>query len=215
MFATYLELGLTHILDLKGVDHLLFLAALVLTYRLRQWRSVLILATAFTLGHSITLALASLDVISVDSHLVEIFIAGSIAMTAAYNIWKIIKHPENYHQVAIVQSKADLLDEPIMTAPMSRSLRLDASYAMALLFGLIHGLGFSNFFKAILGKDAITFPLFAFNVGVEIAQVIIVIIVLLLSAAIAKIFPKGYRIYLLAILGVILLWSLKMVIERL
>ena len=81
MFETYLKLGTTHILDLAGLDHLLFLVALVITYSITQWRPVIILATAFTIGHSITLALASLDLIKVNSQWIEILIAASIALS--------------------------------------------------------------------------------------------------------------------------------------
>ncbi len=186
MFKTYLELGTTHILDLAGLDHLLFLVALVVTYSIAQWRAVLILATAFTVGHSITLALASLDIIKVNTHWVEILIAVSIAYTAAYNLYK----PEH--------------------SAGSNKLK----YGSALLFGLIHGMGFSNFFKAILGKDDLPFPLFAFNVGVELAQVLIVLIVLILSFILTKLIPQSKKPLVLITSALILVWSLKMVIER-
>ena len=186
MFETYLKLGTTHILDLAGLDHLLFLVALVITYSITQWRPVIILATAFTIGHSITLALASLDLIKVNSQWIEILIAASIAYTAAYNLYK----PESLGNDKL-------------------------KYGSALLFGLIHGMGFSNFFKSLLGKDDLLFPLFAFNVGVEIAQVLIVLVVLLISFAITKAIPKAKRPLVLITSGAILIWSLKMVIERL
>ncbi len=186
MFKTYLELGTTHILDLAGLDHLLFLVALVITYSIAQWRAVLILATAFTLGHSITLALASLDIIKVNSQWVEMLIAASIAYTAAYNLFR----PEN----------------------STGSNRL--KYGSALLFGLIHGMGFSNYFKAILGKDDLLFPLFAFNIGVELAQVLIVLAVLLVSFIITKLIPQSKKPLVLFTSALILIWSLNMVIER-
>jgi len=185
MFGTYLELGLTHILDPGGLDHLLFLVALVITYAFAEWRAVLILATAFTLGHSITLALSSMDLIKVNSDWIEILIAASIAYTAAYNL-----------------------------------LRPDSSghdrwrYFSALLFGLIHGMGFSNYFKAILGKDDLIFPLFAFNVGVELAQVLIVMAVLLITFLITKAIPAAKRTVVIGTSLLILVWSVKMILER-
>ena len=166
MFKTYLELGTTHILDLAGLDHLLFLVALVITYSISQWRPVVILATAFTLGHSVTLALSSLDLIKVNSQWIEILIAVSIAYMAAYNLYK----------------------------PESRG-NDKLKYASAMIFGLIHGMGFSNFFKSILGKDDLLLPLFAFNVGVELAQVAIVLVVLILSFLLTKVFPQACLLY--------------------
>lgn len=186
MFKTYLELGIIHILDLAGLDHLLFLVALVITYSIKQWKPVLILATAFTLGHSITLALASMDIIKVNSKWIEILIAVSIAYTAAFNLYR----------------------------PKSKG-KDNLKYGSALIFGLIHGMGFSNFFKSILGKDDIVLPLFAFNVGVELAQVIIVLVVLILSFLITKILPKAKKPLVLGSSIIILIWSLKMVFERL
>ena len=154
-FAKYLELGIGHILDINGLDHVLFLIVLVVMYDRKSWKKVLILATAFTLGHSITLAIAGMDIIKVNNRIIEIFIAASIAVTALANI---------------ISSKGE----------GNGSTR----YIAALLFGLVHGLGFSGFFKTILGSDNIVLPLLGFNIGVEIAQAICVICVLIISAII-------------------------------
>ena len=186
MFLEYLKLGIDHILDLNGIDHLLFLVALVIVYNLKQWKQVLILATAFTLGHSITLALSSFNLIKVNTTVVEIFIAVSIGWTAAYNIFP------------------------------KESGRLEKlRYITALLFGLIHGLGFSNFFKTILGKESIIQPLLAFNIGVELAQVLIVLVTLLISYALIKFLKIKKRSLSVSTSFVILIWSLKLVLERL
>lgn len=184
MFATYLELGFKHILDLDGLDHLLFLVVLVIGFQLRDWKSVLILATAFTLGHSITLALAAMELVKVNSNWIEILIAASIALTAAYNL---------------------------ITAGKEGKAR----YGAALFFGLIHGLGFSNFFRSILGTDSIVGPLLAFNLGVEVAQVLIVLGVIIASTMIQKLAKNSRKPLVYGVSGLVLCWAVKMVVERL
>jgi hypothetical protein len=149
-FWLYFELGKDHILDYKnGYDHILFVTALCALYQWRDWKRVLILVTAFTVGHSITLALATLDVLRVNPDWVEFLIPLTIFITAASNIFR----PE--------------------AAPSGNGLQLN--YLYAVFFGLIHGMGFSNYLRAILGKDrSIVTQLFAFNVGLEAGQIIIV-----------------------------------------
>jgi hypothetical protein len=149
-FQIYFGLGKDHILDYaNGYDHILFVIALCVLYTLNDWKQVLILITAFTLGHSITLALATFNIINVRAELIEFLIPVTILITAVSNIFK------NEDGFSV------------------RSLRLN--YAYAAFFGLIHGLGFSNYLKSILGRDErIVSQLFAFNLGLEIGQIIIV-----------------------------------------
>ena len=184
MFATYLNLGFEHILDPNGIDHVLFLLVLAVPYSYKDWKKVLILATAFTIGHSITLALAALQMVSVNSKLIEVLIAVSIFITAVYNL----KPKSNSGQTV--------------------------KYVTAVAFGLIHGLGFSNFFKSILGSEAITLPLLAFNIGVECAQVIIVLFVLFASYVICDILKlkRHTLVYIVSLLIMIL--SAQMIFER-
>ena len=159
-FSTYLKLGLTHIADPQAYDHIVFIIALCAVYRLTEWRRVAILVTAFTIGHSITLALAALKIVTPQYDVVEKLIPITICLTAIYNVLK----PENQDNTSV----------------FSKSLNLN--YIFALVFGLIHGLGFSNFFKELLGTDAdIVAPLFAFNVGIEIGQLLIVSFILIAS----------------------------------
>ncbi len=154
MFATYLELGYEHILNLNGYDHILFLIALCAAYAATSWKKVLILVTAFTIGHSVTLALSSLSVITINANLIELLIPVTIFITALLNI---IFKPDH-------------------------SKRWGPGYLMALLFGFIHGMGFSNYFKALLGKEAeIIGPLFAFNLGVELGQICIVAVIMFVN----------------------------------
>ena len=150
-FSLYFSIGKDHILDLsQGLDHILYVVALVASARPGEWKKLLILVTAFTIGHSITLALATLELISVSTDLVEFLITVTIFLTAAANLFQ---------------------------KESTESQSLGLHYGVTLFFGLIHGLGFSNMLRALLsGADQITLPLFAFNVGLEFGQIIVVAI---------------------------------------
>ncbi|MNJ87566.1 hypothetical protein D3C87_50870 [compost metagenome] len=153
-FSLYFQLGWQHILDWRGYDHILFVIALCGTYTLTDWKKVLILVTAFTIGHSVTLALSIFKVISVNTPLIEFLIPVTILITAISNILSKRQKPKGQR----------------------------FKYTMALFFGLIHGLGFSNYLRSLLGKSSsITAELFAFNVGLEFGQLIIVVGILILS----------------------------------
>ncbi|MEP2669899.1 MAG: HupE/UreJ family protein [Cyclobacteriaceae bacterium] len=149
-FQLYFVLGKDHILDYaNGYDHILFVVALCAIYLTRDWKKILILVTAFTIGHSITLALATLNVIAVNSDLVEFLIPLTIFITAFGNLFR---REESYSS------------KPVQT-----------NYLLALGFGLIHGMGFSNYLRAILGKDhSVVTQLLAFNLGLEFGQILIV-----------------------------------------
>lgn len=162
-FQIYLELGFEHIADLAAYDHILFIVALCAIYRIGEWRKVGILVTAFTLGHSLTLALAAMDLIRVPTDWVEFLIPVTIFLTALYNtvIHKIGEEKEGIF-----------------------SHKLNLNYLFALLFGLIHGMGFSNFFRSMLlpgEEDSLIKQLLAFNIGVELGQLTIVAVILLLA----------------------------------
>lgn len=154
-FELYFVLGKDHILDYaNGYDHILFVIALCALYLMRDWKKILILITAFTVGHSITLALSTLNIVSIKPELIEFLIPLTIFITAVSNIFR---------------------DEE---AQSSFSLQLNYGYALG--FGLIHGLGFSNYLKTLLGKDeGIITQLLAFNIGLEFGQIIIVAIFLI------------------------------------
>ena len=143
--SLYVQLGIGHIADIAGFDHILFLIALCAVHKLEQWRSLLVLVTAFTVGHSVTLALASLSVIVVASDVIEFLIPVTILVTAINNLFA---HTDS--------AKAQVIGR---------------EYVMALFFGFIHGMGFSNYFRALLMDDSSIFvPLLGFNLGIEIAQ---------------------------------------------
>jgi hypothetical protein len=158
-FLVYLRLGFDHIADLGAYDHILFIVALSAGYGVADWKQLLVLVTAFTVGHSVTLALATLRLISISSALVEILIPLTILVTAGYNAGQARGSRDG-------------------SGPGRRTHQI--KYALALGFGLIHGLGFSTFLRAVLGEEeSIALPLFSFNVGLEVGQIGILSVVLL------------------------------------
>jgi hypothetical protein len=155
-FRLYYGLGLDHILDVNGYDHILFVVVLCALYQSTDWKKVLILVTAFTVGHSITLALATMRFISINADLIEFLIPLTILITAISNLFT--------------------MEQNISSGKLYRN------YVYAGFFGLIHGLGFSNYLRALLGDDtSIIMQLFAFNVGLEVGQIIIVGIFMIIS----------------------------------
>ncbi|MBI1287182.1 MAG: HupE/UreJ family protein [Flavobacteriales bacterium] len=165
MFPTYLQLGFEHITDLTGYDHMLFLLALCAAYVYSDWKKILVLVTAFTLGHSITLALAVLNIIPVNAAWVEFLIPVTIAATAAKNLLSFKVAP------SFAESSS-----PFREPEKAQTAILDLTYLMALTFGLIHGMGFSNYLRSLLG-DELLMPLFAFNVGLELGQLLVVALI--------------------------------------
>lgn len=179
VFQTYLQLGFLHICTPRAADHLTFLLALCAPYTLGDWRRVLALVTSFTLGHSLMLALATLGVVVFNPVVVEALIPATIMVTALLNL-----------------RRADRVLTP-RTPVLSA-----APNALALGFGLIHGLGFSNYLRALLGPNTRPIQeLFAFNVGVEIGQVLIVTAILLVGAVLLQHLRVARRDWLLATSG--------------
>jgi len=161
-FSVYLQLGFRHIADLAGYDHILFIAALSIPYAPSDWRRLGVLVTAFTVGHSVTLALATLRVVSVPSALVETLIPATILITASLAL--------------LEQRRAER---------SGRTLAPSARYALAAGFGLVHGLGFSTYLRSLLGEEeSLALPLLAFNVGLELGQLLILAVVLAIGAVV-------------------------------
>ena len=187
MLPVYLKLGFDHISDLKGYDHILFIIALCASYSISDWRRILILVTAFTLGHSFTLALSALHIVNLPTGLIEFLIPCTILCTALLNIWY----------------------KPVPSQTWS------PVYLLALFFGFIHGLGFASYFKALLGKEAsIIGPLLGFNLGVELGQLCIVASILLLNfifIRVGKISQRQWNIPVSVIAAAI---ALVMIFER-
>jgi len=194
-FAIYFRLGVGHIADLKGYDHILFIVALTAGYGIGDWRRLLWLVTAFTVGHSLTLALATLRLVRVHAPTIELLIAVTIVATAVYSA---------VSALAIRQREA--------RAP-GRHVFL---YGMAGIFGLIHGLGFSNFLRAVLGgEESIVVPLLAFNLGLEIGQLAIVAVVLAVGALACDVAGLSRRRWVTALSAGIALVGARMIYERL
>ena len=152
-FFFYLQLGFAHITDFKGYDHLLFIVAIACFYGHHEVKKLIWLLTAFTVGHSLTLGLAATGWIHFPSALAEVIIPFSILIASCLNVYKI---------------KQGISDSRLI-------------YAVICGFGLVHGLGFSTYFAAVLGQEeSVVLPLLAFNIGLEVGQVIIVVAFLLL-----------------------------------
>lgn len=147
-FLVYLQLGIHHIADPQASDHLLFVVTLCAAYQAAAWRQILVLVTAFTVGHSLTLGLAALNLVRMPAALVETLIPITILLTALFNV---------------------IAPQPALGSALGKGAL--PRYVLALGFGLVHGLGFSNFFRALMGDaGSILWPLFSFNVGIEIGQ---------------------------------------------
>lgn len=187
-FNFYFGLGWEHIMSWDALDHLLFIAALAAIYLLKDWKQVLILVTAFTIGHSLTLALSVLDVIRFPSKWVEFLIPCTIVITAISNLFQKQFTP--------------------------RSIRIN--YFLALFFGLIHGLGFANTIRFMLAKDqSLGMGLFGFNVGLEVGQIVVVGTLLLITQALINSLKINRREWVIFLSAAIFSLALKMSLERL
>jgi hypothetical protein len=180
-FSAYLQVGFHHIFNLLAYDHLAFLVALAAPFVWRNWRNVVILATAFTLGHSVTLALAVLQLIPVNERLIETLIPVTILFTSLFNIYQHAK-------------------------PEQKTVGFGLQNLMAAGFGLIHGMGFSNYLRSLLGQESKpVLELFAFNVGIEIGQILIVLLALLLNTFAVRLLPR--KIWIIIVSGITALVS--------
>ncbi|AZB30697.1 HupE/UreJ family protein [Chryseobacterium balustinum] len=186
-FLFYLKLGWEHIISLDALDHQLFVLALIAVYTFKEWKKILILVTAFTIGHSITLALSILDVVRLPSDWVEFLIPLTIVLTAAGNI--IMKNKKQ------AQNKTN--------------------YYLALFFGLIHGLGFANTARVMIAKSqSIAVPLLGFNIGLEAGQIVIVFAILILLFILLNLFKVNKKDWILFVSSGVFALALKMTLER-
>ncbi len=187
-FGFYFKLGWEHIISKNALDHQLFILALAAIYLLRDWKQVLILVTAFTIGHSITLALSVFDIIRFSSAWVEFLIPCTIVFTATANLFQKKFTP--------------------------KSVRIN--YFLALFFGLIHGMGFANSIRFMLASDqSIGWGLFGFNVGLEVGQIVLVIAILVVVTILVTLFKVNRRDWVLVSAGAVFGVSLLMALERL
>ena len=186
-FLFYLQLGWEHIISSDALDHQLFILALVAIFSFKDLKKVLILVTAFTIGHSVTLALSAFDIIRFPSNWIEFLIPCTIVFTA--------------------------LDNLIFSKNVEKLIKLN--YFLALFFGLIHGMGFANSVRMMLAQEqSITIPLFGFNVGLEIGQIAVVIIVLCIFYLLSNFLKLKKKHWVMLVSAPILVVSLKMAIER-
>jgi len=187
-FGLYFSIGRQHIADLNGLDHILFVTALCVRYVFADWKKLLFLVTAFTIGHSITLALSVLNIIHLSTRWIEFLIPVTIIITAISNLFvKKFTYKEKY----------------------------PAIYFMALFFGLIHGLGFSNYLKSLLGRGhTVVVQLLAFNIGLEVGQLLIVVAILILTFVCLNVLKINRREYILFLSGGIFGIALNMAMNR-
>lgn len=187
-FVIFLKIGLYHVLDWKAYDHILFLVALTIVYSFNNWKKVLWLITFFTIGHTLTLALAAFKIIAIDINIVEFLIPATIIITALANI---------------------------ITIKNKQKTQNNTNIFFAFFFGLIHGLGFSNYFRMIIdeNEDKIL-PLLEFAIGIEIAQVIIVLVILIIGLVALSVFKISRRDWVLVLSSIVIGIVLPMLIER-
>ena len=187
-FNLWFSTGLEHILDLQGDDHIAYIIALSIVFSYKDWRKLVVLITAFTIGHSITLALSTLNVIQIKQDIIEILIPLTILITCINNI-RI--NPNNQFSYKL-------------------------NYITALCFGFIHGMGFSYLLKSMLGKeDSIIGPLFGFNIGLEAGQIIIVACVLVITAFLSLFFNISSKVWVFTISALVGLLSCYLIYQRL
>ena len=187
-FWLYFKLGLTHVLDWNAYDHVLYLTALVASYTFSSWKRVFWLASIFTIGHMLSLALAAYNVVSVDTGIVEFLIPVSILVAALYNIF---------------------------TAGKPNASKVNLLYFITLFFGLIHGFGFSTYFKMISeSADHISLLLVEFALGIEVAQLLVVAVVLILASIFQNIFNFAKRDWILVISALIIGLTLPILKEN-
>ncbi len=186
-FRLYFGLGTEHILTWEAMDHILFVAALCLRYGWKDWKKVAVLVTAFTIGHSITLALSALNYVNLPTKWIEFFIPLTIAVTAINNILQ--KRNEQQKKLPVI-------------------------YFFALFFGLIHGLAYASSFLDLEGKQGLVAHLFAFNLGIELAQLIVVAGVLLVSYIITELLSISRLGWIRVVSLIILAVALTMAFQR-
>jgi hypothetical protein len=172
-FTNYLRLGYEHIISLAALDHIIFLIALMAIYQTKNWLKIVIAVSFFTIGHSITLSLGALEMVKIDQGLIEFMIPLTIVITALLNLSK-----------------------------FGQNQKSNFKYWISLFFGLIHGLGFSNYYDMlVMGESNYWQALLPFNLGIEIAQLVVVAVMLFIMSVYSFILNKKIRDWNLFISG--------------
>lgn len=186
-FIFYFKIGWSHIMSQDATDHLFFIAVLAIVYTISDWEKVLVLVTAFTIGHALTLFMGATDMIRVDSALIEFAIPCTIFITALSNL--------------------------MLNMPQHRTMPVQ--YTLALGFGLVHGLGYANYIRMMLSSGQnLVWGLFSFNIGLEVGQIVVVLLVLLMVRMASQINSNAHK-YLVRIVSLaVLCFSLFIIAER-
>lgn len=186
-FSFYFKIGWQHIITIEALDHILFIAALAAIYVLKDWKQVLVLVTAFTIGHTITLVISTKEWVQVSDKLVEFLIPCTIAFTAIANLFQ-----KNF---------------------TAKAIRIN--YVLALFFGLIHGLAFANTLRMILATDqSFALSMFSFSLGLESGQILVVLLILLLSQLFISLLKIERRHWVIFLSAAVFSLSVEMVAQR-
>jgi hypothetical protein len=188
-FWIYFQIGLKHVLDINAYDHVLFLIALTIPYLFKDWKRILLLVSVFTIGHTLALVLSVFGIIAVKVNIVEFLIPITILITAFFHLFTAGK--------------------------TSKNEGVNLIFFVTLFFGIIHGLGFSNYFKTILGGTATSklLPLGEFALGIEAAQLVVVFVVLVLSYIVQTVFRFSKRDWALVMSAFVIGVVLPMIVE--
>lgn len=187
-FLLYFELGLKHVLDFQAYDHILFLIVLAVVFSFNQWKRALWLITFFTIGHTLTLGLAAYNIINIKVSIVEFLIPVTIFITGVFNVVRVGKASTGKENINLF---------------------------LALFFGLVHGLGFSNYFRIMIGQEEDKFlPLLEFALGIEASQVIIVFGILILGTLLQNFAKVSKRDWVLVASAIVIGFTIPMMIER-
>jgi len=187
-FCFYLKEGVNHILDLDGLDHFYFIISFCILFSFKNWKKIVGLVTAFTLGHCVTLFLSGLELVTINANTVELLIPITILLSCLNNFYVLLKDKQTKQQLSI-------------------------TYIILLVFGLIHGLGFSNYIKMMLfDGESIVLPLLGFNVGIELAQLVIVAGLLAFISVLELVVKSNIKWVRFGINTIIFLLVLRMII---
>ncbi len=188
-FWIYFQIGLKHVLDIHAYDHVLFLIALAIPFSFSDWKRIVLLVTLFTIGHTMALMLSVFDIIVIKVNVVELLIPITILITAFFNLFTAGKS--------------------------NKKESINIVFFITLFFGIIHGLGFSNYFKSILGGDATSkiVSLLEFALGIEAAQILVVFVVLILSYIVQTVFRFSKRDWTLVMSAFVIGVVIPMIVE--
>ena len=205
-FIFFFKQGLSHISDLGAYDHILFIVALAATYHIKNGKKLIFLVTAFTIGHSIALALATLKIVRVNSSLIEFLIPLTIIATCISTIIQKTKDQTSISRSTKVldssQKKGFHVEQNLFT------------YVIIIGFGIIHGLGFSNYLRFILSENESLFtPLLAFNLGLEVGQIFILTIALIINFVLLSYLKISQKYLPILISILIILISIPILLE--